>query len=119
MGRKRSKQDREREAVLRRERGRRGEHLKGRYGISEDYYNMLLAAQGGVCAICKSASPANGTVGKHRIAARFFNVDHNHKDGSVRGLLCFSCNAGIGLFNDNADRLRAAMWYLNERSENE
>ena len=43
-----------------------------------------------------------------------FSVDHNHKTGAVRGLLCGSCNRALGLFHDNPALLRKAATYLEE-----
>ena len=86
--------------------------LKKLYGITvEDYYKML-SRQGGVCAICKSKTPSN-RVYKYTKQENFF-VDHCHKTGKVRGLLCQKCNTGIGLFNDEITRLRSAADYLEE-----
>ena len=58
----------------------------------------MLAAQGGLCAICMTA-PAN-------------HVDHDHASGAVRALLCFNCNGGLGQFKDDPDVLRAAADYV-------
>ena len=56
-------------------------YLQRTYGITLAQYEELLALQGGVCAICKSP-PKKQALG----------VDHDHKSGYVRGLLCFRCN---------------------------
>lgn len=75
------------------------------YGISTRQYNAILAAQGGVCAIC-GRRPS-----KRRLA-----VDHDHHTGVVRGLLCasgdYGCNKGLGYFNDDVEILRRAVAYL-------
>lgn len=60
--------------------------------------------QGGVCAVC-GCPEKNSRYG--RLA-----VDHNHENGEVRGLLCDSCNNGLGRFGDNPDRLISAAAYL-------
>jgi hypothetical protein len=65
---------------------RRADTLQRKFGISLDEYDAMLKSQSGVCAIC--AKPC--ATGK-RLA-----VDHNHKTGAVRGLLCSSCNIKLG-----------------------
>jgi Recombination endonuclease VII len=82
----------------------RNSELKRRYGISLDEYNQLLKKQRGRCAICHTSKP-NGK-------DSMFYVDHDHKTGAVRGLLCHSCNIGLGCLSDNPARLRAAADYL-------
>lgn len=60
--------------------------------------------QGG-CAICKSPTP-NGQ--------KDWAVDHDHKTGKIRGILCAPCNKGLGHFQDDKQRLQQAIEYLNE-----
>ena len=67
----------------------------------------MLAEQDGRCAVCRSTE--TGTRGE------FFDIDHDHATGVVRGLLCRRCNLGVGHFRDNPARLRSAADYL-ERS---
>jgi hypothetical protein len=86
------------------ERIERPSKLKRQYGITVDEYDRLLESQDGKCAICASDSPGKRT--KH------FHVDHCHKTGSVRGLLCHKCNRAIGLFDDNPNLLTQASAYL-------
>ena len=43
---------------------------------------------------------------------RMLNIDHCHKTGKVRGLLCDSCNKALGLFKDNVESLNKAIEYL-------
>ena len=82
-----------------------------RYGLTRERFAEILAAQGGGCAICRRDPET---------AARKFHVDHDHDccpGGSscgkcVRGILCGSCNAGIGLLGDDPARVRAAAVYL-------
>ena len=78
----------------------REQYLRATFGISLSAYNALLVQQGGVCAICK-------TTPKTVLA-----VDHDHDSGEVRGLLCSSCNTGLGHFNDDSRRMRCAVEYL-------
>jgi hypothetical protein len=81
----------------------RDAYLKRKYGITEEYYEGLLEFQGGRCWIC-GYTPGEG---KRKLA-----VDHDHKTGSVRGLLCHRCNRGLAWFSDNRDRLVLASLYV-------
>lgn len=76
------------------------------YGISVADYDAMLLAQDGRCAICLSDSP--GGVAQH------FSVDHCHRTGRVRGLLCLSCNGMLGNARDRREVLLAAVDYLDE-----
>jgi hypothetical protein len=76
----------------------RNYHLKRRYGITDDDFERMLASQGGLCAIC------------HVVPGTF--VDHCHRTGQVRGVLCFNCNNGLGHFGDNTVLLELAAMYL-------
>jgi len=72
---------------------------KSRYGITLEDYNIMYLSQEGKCDICKES----------------FNklvVDHCHINGNVRGLLCNSCNSGLGFFKDNISSLLEASKYL-------
>ncbi len=79
-------------------------HLKRTYGMHSAEYQSLLAQQGGRCAICKTETPGGKTTR--------FHVDHSHKTGQVRGLLCSACNRMLGYAGDRADVLAAAAKYL-------
>ena len=70
--------------------GRDG-HLRRRYGISLEIYEELFNSQGGVCILC--GQPENRPV-KGGVA--HLSVDHSHKTGKVRGLLCYKFNSAIG-----------------------
>lgn len=76
--------------------------LKKNFGISVEQYDEMLIRQNGVCAICKTPCKSG-----RRLA-----VDHDHKTGQVRSLLCSNCNRGLGCFQDNPDLLREAAQYL-------
>ncbi|MFE0257345.1 endonuclease VII domain-containing protein [Streptomyces sp. NPDC059010] len=77
--------------------GRAG-HLKRHYGITEAERDEMIASQMGLCVICLKA-PA-------------VHVDHCHKTGRVRGVLCFNCNSAIGKLGDDPDAVRRAAAYL-------
>jgi hypothetical protein len=81
--------------------------LRRKYGIDTGRYYVMLAAQGGCCAICKK-SESNEIKGKIVALA----VDHDHATGAVRALLCSACNTALGLFNDEPALLDAAKTYL-------
>ncbi|EEP75175.1 hypothetical protein MCAG_05502 [Micromonospora sp. ATCC 39149] len=78
--------------------GTREYHLRRRYGVGQKEFDELLAEQGGVCAICGGADPQH--------------LDHDHRTGWVRGILCFNCNGGLGQFRDSPTRLARAITYL-------
>jgi hypothetical protein len=80
--------------------------LRRRYKISVQTYNNMLQAQGGLCAICRQSS-----------GNRNLHVDHCHETGKVRGLLCVSCNTGLGKLKDSPTVLRAAIEYLLEHGQ--
>ena len=70
-------------------------------------YQDMFEKQGGLCAICGSPETqrVKGTINR-------LSVDHCHQTGKVRGLLCGSCNLGIGKFKDNWVLVENAMEYL-------
>jgi hypothetical protein len=86
----------------------RAQGLQRRYQMTIDEYDALLAEQGGVCAVCGQAP---GDTALH--------VDHDHATGRIRGLLCFSCNRGLGCFNDDASLLANASGYLFRKYESQ
>jgi hypothetical protein len=73
------------------------------YGLTEQQYAAMLAAQGDRCAICRTDTPG-GKGGWH--------TDHDHGTGKVRGLLCHNCNLMVGHAQDDPAILRAAVDYL-------
>jgi len=95
-----------REYYSRKKREFRERLLRKQYGIGLDEYERLAAEQNGLCAIC--GCPA--------IGGKILAVDHDHANGSVRGLLCLNCNNGLGRFKDSAERLEAAARYLRAAS---
>lgn len=81
----------------------RERYLRKLYGITEQQYADLLAQHNGGCWIC-GYIPRDG---KRRLS-----VDHCHKTGVIRGLLCYRCNKGIGVFRDDPTRLSNAAQYI-------
>jgi hypothetical protein len=80
----------------------RARHLRRNYGMTEAERDEMVASQMGLCAICLKA-PA-------------VHVDHCHKTGRVRGVLCFNCNSAIGKLEDDPDVGRRAVAYLEGKS---
>ena len=74
-------------------------HYRKKYNISTEIYNKMYDNQNGKCDICYKNF--------NRLA-----VDHNHTTGLVRGLLCYKCNVGIGLLQDNINILKNSVLYL-------
>lgn len=83
--------------------------LLARFGIDTTYYDELLAAQNGACAIC---GRPEWRIDKRTLKPRALAVDHCHDTGRVRGLLCFSCNVAIGFFENSPEFAEAAAQYL-------
>jgi hypothetical protein len=82
--------------------------LKRQYGITLKQFERMMDEQNGCCAICGNPpSSVNGHKHKHRLC-----IDHCHETGVVRGLLCTMCNAAIGYFEDNLERVQKAVNYL-------
>ena len=80
--------------------------LKTRYGITDNDYHAMLAKQGGGCAICKTIFPNNGR------GNAYFDVDHNHSTGKVRGLLCRDCNVTVGVIEKKTEKIKLIYEYL-------
>ncbi len=78
-----------------------GSRVKARYNITREEYALMLETQQGRCAICNGKRPYN------------LPVDHDHKTGEVRGLLCKLCNNRLlPAGRDNVAILTAAIDYL-------
>lgn len=77
--------------------------LRRKYGIGLDQFNQMFADQSGCCAIC----------GRHQMEfAKGLVVDHDHKTGIVRKLLCPNCNAAIGMLGEDIGLLAKAIEYI-------
>jgi len=78
----------------------RNRMLLNRYGITLEQWHEMFEKQGKACLICRSPEPGN---------KRGWHTDHGV---TVRGILCHHCNTGIGMFNHDIRRLKAAIRYL-------
>lgn len=76
--------------------------LKSRYGITADQFDAIFLSQNNTCALCTS----DKSDGKN------FVVDHCHKTGNIRGILCSYCNRALGMFKDDPETLKQAIRYL-------
>ena len=74
------------------------------YGLTVEQYDTMLLEQNGVCAICLNPEKSSSKT--------FLSIDHDHKTGKIRGLLCDNCNKGLGHFYDNSSLLYNAINYL-------
>jgi hypothetical protein len=75
------------------------------HGITREELLRILEEQNEICACCHAKCPDRTNL----------CVDHDHVTGKVRGLLCTRCNTALGLFKDDAERIRKAIWYLEEK----
>lgn len=82
---------------------RQGDRFR-RYELSKEDYECLVEQQGNLCAICEQPPKNFDRYG--------LVVDHDHRTGEIRGLLCNRCNMGIGLFDDDPEKLKKAIAYV-------
>lgn len=80
--------------------------IKRIYGLSKEEYNRILKEQNDCCFICLCH--------KQTLPYETLVIDHCHKTGKIRGLLCSHCNTALGLFKDNKDSLQRAIQYLQQ-----
>ena len=78
-------------------------NLQRTYGITAEEWDRLFESQGSCCKICKTKDkPKSG-----------WHTDHCHEEGFIRGILCHSCNTGIGKLKDDVMLLERAIKYIN------
>lgn len=82
---------------------RSSNRLRYCYGISILQYELLKAGQNNRCLICNEKK-----------SSRDLFIDHCHKTGDIRGLLCHGCNAGLGFFKENIKIMKSAIKYIEE-----
>jgi len=85
---------------------KKANQLKKRFGITLKDYNELLRKQGGTCAICRNKANDKALA-----------VDHNHKIGKVRGLLCHYCNSTLGYFKEDISLFYKCIEYLKKHQD--
>ncbi len=84
---------------------RRQYRLKHKYGLTPEQHRQIYLDQGERCALCGDSMPYD-----------WLYTDHDHQTAKVRGLLCCSCNTGLGHLDDSVEGLRRAIEYL-EKSQ--
>lgn len=92
-----------REERLSKQRASQRLYTAKKFGLTEDTFKSMYHRAGGCCEICGITEEENG---------KYLAIDHCHTTVVVRGLLCHSCNVGLGNFKDNQELLRKAMGYL-------
>ena len=85
-------------------RQKRMKYIEKRYGITYEQYEAMEKAQNGLCKICLKL-PTNSWSDR-------LHVDHDHKTGEVRGLLCYMCNVAVGNLEDSPERADRVAAYL-------
>lgn len=78
----------------------RNKNILKLYNLSKEQYDAMFDLQDGRCAICFDRPKI------------YLSVDHDHKTGKIRELICKPCNLGLGIFNDDYDRISLASKYL-------
>ena len=77
-------------------------NLKRKYGITLDEKNRMAQSQNYSCMIC----------GNKFKNTRDICVDHNHQSNKIRDLLCYKCNAGLGMLDENIERFEKCIAYI-------
>jgi hypothetical protein len=87
--------------------------LKKDYNLSPEDRLKMLDACGYKCELCSQAVHLPSETGCTGTTA---NIDHCHTTGKVRGILCGTCNKGLGHFKDDPELMTKAINYLKERT---
>lgn len=93
---------------------RKNKHLQRKYGITVEEFNEFVNFCDNKCAICNKEELSIHPQSKQ---LQPLSLDHDHKLGHIRGLLCTKCNQGLGYFKDNIELLQNAITYLNAYKE--
>ena len=96
-----------------RKRRNRERRRLSRYGMTHAQYLTKYRQQGGKCAICQRPGPPGGRTYDALV------VDHDHKSGKVRELVCRRCNVGLGCFRDDTLWVASALQYLERHKASE
>lgn len=75
-------------------------HLRQTFGITLEDYDQMLDEQNGVCAICGKPETSTSRYGN----VKRLSVDHDHKTGKIRSLLCDICNKNLGVYENGKEQ---------------
>lgn len=89
----------------------RRRQLMKKYGLTEDAFAEMLSGQGGGCAVCELQLTLLPSLPNTAM------VDHCHRTGVVRAILCRHCNSAIGYVKDSPSRARAIAMYLEQHAQ--
>ena len=91
----------------------RARKIRRRYNLEPEEVVAMYKQQQGRCAICRIKGDVTemGFTEKTTLV-----IDHSHKTGNVRGLLCYKCNSGLGMFKDSKKSLSKAIDYLKNKN---
>lgn len=84
------------------QRVKRKAHVKAKYGVSLEWIDEQLEQQDNKCTLCDTQLHKGKNIA----------IDHCHKTGIVRGIICRPCNSAMGMFNDNPALIERAIEYL-------
>lgn len=85
----------------------RKDSLMYKFGLTPEKYEAMRDEQGNSCALCGSSDPGRTSTDK-KWHAGHWNIDHDHKSGKVRGLLCHKCNVRIGAYEGLMEEIGGA-----------
>lgn len=80
----------------------RDRYLRRNHAMTLEFFNLMVKQQMNCCAICRN--PFKNGKDTH--------LDHRHRDGKTRAILCTRCNCGLGYFGESKDILKSAIQYL-------
>lgn len=113
MRREYDRKNKTRRQILCRARYRKNklEIIARKYGLTREQYQRMIQIQNNKCAICGQPETH-----KYKGVVVPLSVDHNHKTGKVRELLCRACNTVVGMSEENLAVLRKAIIYLKKHT---
>jgi hypothetical protein len=84
--------------------------------IHKDQYEKMHDKQKGLCALCGNKEKVINHKSKDK-TPRKLAIDHCHKTGKIRELLCYACNVSLGKFDDSIENLQSAIAYLKKHQQ--